>query len=463
MAAVGSRAPHARDVSAPYGPRHPEVRPARSRARPALRVDARACLLEGPRVIDAALERGADAAQRSTSGHGAAPAFPDLVARVRRRRDPGAPPQGRRAREGRHDPDPPARAGRRVLGAPSPRRASPPRRSAGSWSSRSTSPIPGTSGRSCAAPRPPGRPGVVVAGAGVDVRSPKVVRASAGALFGVPVAEAPRRRRRGRRRSGRSASGAWVPSPRGGCRSGGEPTLGAACAIVVGNEAHGISPDLAGRTRRYGHHPHGRSRRVAQRRDGRDGAVLRGGAPALRVRRGGEPVNLDDALALLAAAPKPTPRARDRGRRRRRRRSTALEREWLGKRSPATAVNEAIKTFAADERPRAGQAVGAYRAAVGEVVAARRAELEAAAAARPRARPSTSRSAGTAAPAAICTSSPRSGASSRTSSWGSATGSPRVPRSRTTGTTSRRSTSRRRTRPARCRTPSTSTSGPTSR
>jgi phenylalanyl-tRNA synthetase alpha chain len=58
----------------------------------------------------------------------------------------------------------------------------------------------------------------------------------------------------------------------------------------------------------------------------------------------------------------------------------AAEREWLGKRSPATAVYEAIKTFAADERPRAGQAVGAYRSAVTEAVAARRAELTAAAA-----------------------------------------------------------------------------------
>lgn len=58
-----------------------------------------------------------------------------------------------------------------------------------------------------------------------------------------------------------------------------------------------------------------------------------------------------------------------------------VEREWLGRRSPVAAVNEAIKTFAPDERPRAGRAVGAYRASVGEAVAARRAVLEAAAAA----------------------------------------------------------------------------------
>jgi len=58
------------------------------------------------------------------------------------------------------------------------------------------------------------------------------------------------------------------------------------------------------------------------------------------------------------------------------------EREWLKSRtSPVSGVNESIKTFAPDERPRAGQAVGAYRAAVGDALAARRAELEADAAA----------------------------------------------------------------------------------
>jgi phenylalanyl-tRNA synthetase alpha chain len=58
-----------------------------------------------------------------------------------------------------------------------------------------------------------------------------------------------------------------------------------------------------------------------------------------------------------------------------------LEREHLkGRGSAASEVNEQIKSFAPDERPRAGQAVGAYRAAVGEALTARRAELEAAAA-----------------------------------------------------------------------------------
>jgi phenylalanyl-tRNA synthetase alpha chain len=60
----------------------------------------------------------------------------------------------------------------------------------------------------------------------------------------------------------------------------------------------------------------------------------------------------------------------------------ALEREHLkGRTSAASEVNEAIKTFGPEDRPRAGQAVGAYRGAVGEALAARRAELDAAAAA----------------------------------------------------------------------------------
>ena len=88
-------------------------------------------------------------------------------------------------------------------------------------------------------------------------------------------------------------------------------------------------------------------------------------------------MNLDDAIAHLGSAEADARRAISAAE------SLdaldAVEREWLGKRSPATAVNEAIKTFAPDERPRAGQAVGTYRNAVGEALAARRAELDAAA------------------------------------------------------------------------------------
>ena len=52
-----------------------------------------------------------------------------------------------------------------------------------------------------------------------------------------------------------------------------------------------------------------------------------------------------------------------------------FERTFLGKRSAATAANQGIKDLAPDERPKAGQAVSAYKAGVTELVEARRAAL----------------------------------------------------------------------------------------
>jgi len=55
-----------------------------------------------------------------------------------------------------------------------------------------------------------------------------------------------------------------------------------------------------------------------------------------------------------------------------------VAREFIGKKSRATAVNEAIKAMPPDARPVVGQALSAYRATVGEQINARRAELQAA-------------------------------------------------------------------------------------
>ncbi|MGH9009274.1 MAG: phenylalanine--tRNA ligase subunit alpha, partial [Acidimicrobiia bacterium] len=52
-----------------------------------------------------------------------------------------------------------------------------------------------------------------------------------------------------------------------------------------------------------------------------------------------------------------------------------VERTFLGKRSVATTVNQAIKDLAPDERPKAGQAVSAYKTAVTELIEARRVAL----------------------------------------------------------------------------------------
>ena len=56
-----------------------------------------------------------------------------------------------------------------------------------SWSWPPVSPIPATWARSCARPRQPAPQAVVLTAGSVDLFNPKVVRASAGALFHVPV------------------------------------------------------------------------------------------------------------------------------------------------------------------------------------------------------------------------------------------------------------------------------------
>ncbi len=52
-----------------------------------------------------------------------------------------------------------------------------------------------------------------------------------------------------------------------------------------------------------------------------------------------------------------------------------FERTFLGKRSAATAANQGIKDLAPDERPKAGQAVSAYKSGITDLVEARRATL----------------------------------------------------------------------------------------
>jgi len=87
-----------------------------------------------------------------------------------------------------------------------------------------------------------GLAGVVVCGTSVDVSNPKVVRSSAGAIFGVVTVEADDTMgalehlgRTGRRRLATRASGG---------RSVFDVDLAAPSAIVLGNEAHGLGGDL---------------------------------------------------------------------------------------------------------------------------------------------------------------------------------------------------------------------------
>lgn len=91
-----------------------------------------------------------------------------------------------------------------------------------------------------------GAAGVVCAG-GVDVRSPKVVRASAGAFFGIPILEvddvtgerlAPLRDALGARRWWAAVAGAGRPFE--------EADLAGGPVLVVGSEAHGLPPAVSG-------------------------------------------------------------------------------------------------------------------------------------------------------------------------------------------------------------------------
>jgi len=104
---------------------------------------------------------------------------------------------------------------------------------------------PGNAGALLRSAEAAGVAGVVFCGSSVDVHNPKAVRASAGAIFGVPVVEADDTvdvldalGTQGRRRLAAVAKG-------------GEPfgavDLTGRVALVVGNEAHGLPPDVAGR------------------------------------------------------------------------------------------------------------------------------------------------------------------------------------------------------------------------
>ena len=90
-----------------------------------------------------------------------------------------------------------------------------------------------------------------------------------------------RRRRRPRcwRSSGLGACAVWGRPPPAG-RQYTEADLDRPVALVLGNEAHGLSDAARSAPRRTGDHSDGRARRVAQRRHGRGRALLRSGPPA---------------------------------------------------------------------------------------------------------------------------------------------------------------------------------------
>jgi RNA methyltransferase, TrmH family len=228
-------------VSGELGQRNPEVRRLRALLRDArTRRAENAFVVEGPRAIDAALERGAtlEAAYFST---GADVAFAPLAARLK---DAGVPIE--LLKEGVLETLASTVTPQPVLAvAPMP-----------------TAPTEGFGGERLVvvgvALADPGNVGTLLRGAeasgaaaivlstgSVDAYNPKVVRASAGAIFGVTVIEEwsavealDALGKQGRQRLAAVSSG----GTRYDDVDYSEPT-----AVVLGNEAHGIPPELDSR------------------------------------------------------------------------------------------------------------------------------------------------------------------------------------------------------------------------
>jgi TrmH family RNA methyltransferase len=224
----------------PLGARHPEVRRLRALLRDrAARVEEDAFVLEGPRVVAGAVARAAPL-DALYLGPGAARAFAPLVAQAR---DGGA--RVAELREGVLEKIGTTRTPQPVFAVARRRSVELVRLSSGGHVVVTVDVAdPGNLGTILRSAEASGADGVVVTGTeSVDLHHPKVVRASAGAIFGVPVAEredaASALDEVGRRERRRFAARVADAVPYD------ELDLTRACALVVGNEARGLPPQLA--------------------------------------------------------------------------------------------------------------------------------------------------------------------------------------------------------------------------
>lgn len=198
-------------------------------------------MLEGPRVIEAALDRQAHLTE-AYLGYGARTAFASLVSRLE-----AAGVATVDLKEGVLEKIGTTRTPQPVLAIatwqPTPLRAlldDPGRR--GLVVVLVDVADPGNLGTILRSAEAAGARGIVITGTGVDVRNPKVVRASAGAVFGLPVVEAPHTeaaigalQERGIHCFGAVAVGGALPD---------DVALGHDAAVVMGNEAHGLNAAL---------------------------------------------------------------------------------------------------------------------------------------------------------------------------------------------------------------------------
>ncbi len=218
----------------PLGPKHAKVQRLRALLRdPTARAEASVVVLEGTRAVLDALERGVGLEAVFVPVDGAVPhglpsgcaierLAPGLVERVATTKTP-QPILAVAPRPEVVAPDDFAEGGcLLVLAGVS---------------------DPGNVGTLVRAAEGSGAVGVVVGPGTADVFSPKVVRASAGSIFGVPIAVIDDLRvalgvlaSAGRRRLGTGASG--------GTRYTDPGALAGSVALVLGNEAHGLPADV---------------------------------------------------------------------------------------------------------------------------------------------------------------------------------------------------------------------------
>jgi RNA methyltransferase, TrmH family len=220
------------------GPRHQRVRRLRDLIRdPRARRGERAFVVEGPRVVEAALDRGVEF-EGAYVAPGASRAFGPLVQRLR---DGGVPieelKEGVLERIGDTVTPQPV-----IAVAPFPGVALDELRADGLVLVAVAVRDPGNAGTLLRSAEAAGVAGVVFCGNSVDPHAPKVVRSSGGAVFGIPVVEADdpvkvldALGRHGRRRLAAVAAG--------GERFD-RVDLSGPVAIVFGNETSGLPPGL---------------------------------------------------------------------------------------------------------------------------------------------------------------------------------------------------------------------------
>jgi RNA methyltransferase, TrmH family len=223
------------------GPRHADVKRLRALLRDGKARDAeQAFVLEGPRVIEGALERGV-VLDALYLGPNADVAFAPLVKRVSAA---GTPILG--LAEGVLEKVGSTRTPQPLLGIA--RRVTQPFAAVpGSGAAVVAVGIadPGNLGTIIRSSEAAGVDAVVTCGNSVDAQNPKAVRSSAGAIFGITVMEAgdpvellEMLATHGRRRLGTRAAGGEAYS---------EVDFTVPSALVFGNEAHGLAPEVDGR------------------------------------------------------------------------------------------------------------------------------------------------------------------------------------------------------------------------